>query len=89
MMSASIPPPPKNLLARHRVLAPTAAVHVSPICLGGLNFGNAYKDILGECNKDTAFQILDYFYDHGGNFIDTSVIQMLTLEVMSNADSTL
>lgn len=71
-MTAPIPPPPKNLLAHHRVLAPTAAVHVSPICLGGLNFGNAYKDILGECNKDTAFQILDYFYDQGGNFIDTA-----------------
>ena len=88
-MTAPIPPPPKNLLARHRVLAPTAAVHVSPICLGGLNFGNAYKDILGECNKDTAFQILDYFYDQGGNFIDTSVAQMLLPEIMSNANSTL
>ena len=88
-MTAPTPPPPKNLLARHRVLAPTAAVHVSPICLGGWNFGNAWKDVLGECNKDTAFQILDYFYDHGGNFIDTLVTQLLTREIITNADSTL
>ena len=88
-MTAPVPPPTKKVLARHRVLAPTAAVHVSPICLGGLNFGNAYKDILGECSKDTAFQILDYFYDQGGNFIDTSVTHLLTPEIMSNADSTL
>ena len=88
-MTALIPPPPKSLLARHRVLAPTAAVHVSPICLGGWNFGNASKEILGECNKDTAFQILDYFYDQGGNFIDTSVTQLSTREIIISADSTL
>ncbi len=28
---------------------------------------------MGECSKETAFEILDYFYDQGGNFIDTSV----------------
>ncbi|KAK9427158.1 Aldo/keto reductase [Lipomyces doorenjongii] len=26
----------------------------------------------GECTKETAFEILDYFYNHGGNFIDTA-----------------
>lgn len=64
-------PPPKSLLGRHRLLAPTASVYVSPICLGGLNFGEAWKDILGTCSKETAFEILDYFYEQGGNFIDT------------------
>ena len=73
MMAVPPPPPPKGFLGRHRVLAPTAAVHVSPICLGAMNFGNAWKNALGECSKETAFEILDYFYDHGGNFIDTSV----------------
>ena len=28
---------------------------------------------MGECSKETAFEMLDYFYDQGGNFIDTSV----------------
>jgi hypothetical protein len=58
-------------LRRHRLLAPTAAVLVSPICLGGMNFGDAWKAKLGECDKETTFEILDYFYQMGGNFIDT------------------
>lgn len=28
---------------------------------------------MGECNKETSFEILDYFYDMGGNFVDTYV----------------
>ena len=27
---------------------------------------------MGACSKETAFQILDYFYANGGNFIDTA-----------------
>lgn len=64
--------PLDTLLARHRQLAPTASVRVSPLCLGAMNFGEAYKAGMGECTKDTAFEILDYFYSQGGNFIDTS-----------------
>ncbi|KAF1994693.1 norsolorinic acid reductase, partial [Amniculicola lignicola CBS 123094] len=64
---------PKSVLGRHRILSPTAGVKVSPICLGAMNFGDAWKDILGECSKETAFSILDYFYEQGGNFIDTAV----------------
>ncbi|KAL8871231.1 MAG: hypothetical protein Q9174_002899 [Haloplaca sp. 1 TL-2023] len=37
-----------------------------------MNFGNAWKDFMGECSKNTAFEMLDYFYDQGGNFIDTA-----------------
>jgi len=64
---------PVSLLGRHRVLSPTAAVRVSPLCLGGMNFGEAWKATLGECTKETAFAMLDYFYEQGGNFIDTAV----------------
>ena len=77
-MSVPLPPPPKSLLGRYRVLAPTAAVHVSPICLGALNFGNAMKGIFGECSKESAFEILDFFYEQGGNFIDTFVPRYAT-----------
>jgi len=35
-------PPPKGPLARYRLLSPTAAVRVSPICLGAMNFGDAW-----------------------------------------------
>lgn len=27
---------------------------------------------MGECDKETTFRILDYFFDNGGNFIDTA-----------------
>jgi hypothetical protein len=29
------------------------------------------KERLGECNKETAFKILDTYYENEGNFIDT------------------
>ncbi|KAL8827539.1 MAG: hypothetical protein Q9170_006981 [Blastenia crenularia] len=62
----------KSPLGRHRVLAPSAGVKVSPLCLGAMNFGNAWKDFMGECSKETAWEMLDYFYEMGGNFIDTA-----------------
>ncbi|KAL3472719.1 NADP-dependent oxidoreductase domain-containing protein [Aspergillus californicus] len=66
-------PPQKSLLDRHRVLSPSASVRVSPLCLGGMNFGDAWKNSFGECTKATAFEILDYFFSKGGNFIDTAI----------------
>ncbi|PGH18388.1 hypothetical protein AJ79_00455 [Helicocarpus griseus UAMH5409] len=60
------------LLSRYRQLAPTAAVRVSPLCLGSMTFGTAAKERYGECSKETAFEILDYYYGQGGNFIDTA-----------------
>lgn len=71
-MAFPLPPKPKSHLGYHRVLAPTAGVRVSPLCLGAMNFGDAWSGFLGECNKETAFEMLDYFFDNGGNFIDTS-----------------
>ncbi|KIX09818.1 uncharacterized protein Z518_00899 [Rhinocladiella mackenziei CBS 650.93] len=71
-MSTPAAPLPKSVLGRHRLLSLTAGVHVSPLCLGGMNFGNAWTKVMGECSKETAFEILDYFYEMGGNFIDTA-----------------
>lgn len=65
-------PPPKSLLARYRLLSPTASVRVSPLCLGAMNFGNQWKEYMGACDQPTTEGILDYFYSQGGNFIDTS-----------------
>lgn len=28
---------------------------------------------MGECTKETAFEMMDFFVDQGGNFIDTYV----------------
>ncbi|KAH7384738.1 NADP-dependent oxidoreductase domain-containing protein [Cadophora sp. MPI-SDFR-AT-0126] len=63
---------PKSVLGYHRIMSPTAGVRVSPLCLGAMNFGDAWKQSMGECNKDTTFEILDYFFEQGGNFIDTA-----------------
>ncbi|KAH8889169.1 Aldo/keto reductase [Thozetella sp. PMI_491] len=72
-MSFFTPPPkPKTPLAYHRVLSPTAAVKVSPICLGGISIGNEWSELFGE--SEDAFALLDEFYGLGGNFIDTSNI---------------
>lgn len=35
-------PEPPSQLGIHRVLAPTAGVKVSPLCLGTMNFGTAW-----------------------------------------------
>ncbi|KAL8845379.1 MAG: hypothetical protein Q9176_000015 [Flavoplaca citrina] len=65
-------PKPNSLLGYHRILSPTAGVRVSPLCLGAMNFGDAWKQFMGECSKETVFSILDYFHSSGGNFVDTS-----------------
>ncbi|EHA18436.1 hypothetical protein ASPNIDRAFT_207776 [Aspergillus niger ATCC 1015] len=65
-------PKPASRLGYHRVLAPSAGVKVSPLCLGAMNFGDSWKDFMGECNKEQTFALLDEFYRLGGNFIDTA-----------------
>ncbi|PVI03590.1 aryl-alcohol dehydrogenase-like protein [Periconia macrospinosa] len=66
------PQTPKSLLDFHSILSPTAGVRVSPLCLGAMNFGDAWEDGMGKCDKDMTFEILDFFWEKGGNFIDTS-----------------
>jgi hypothetical protein len=29
------------------------------------------KPFMGECNKENSFKVLDFFWENGGNFIDT------------------
>lgn len=65
-------PPAKSPLARHRQLAPSASVRVSPLCLGTMGFGESMKGRMGETTKETAFEILDAFVAAGGNFLDTA-----------------
>ncbi|KAF5625230.1 alcohol dehydrogenase [Fusarium sp. NRRL 52700] len=71
-MALPFAPPPKSPLGRYRLLSPTASVWVSPICLGTMNFGNAWKEWMGECDQSTSESILDFFYEQGGNFIDSA-----------------
>ena len=70
--------PPKSQLAavsplgRYRQLAPIANVKVSPLCLGTMTFGEKQHSDYGEITKATVMDILDRFYDQGGNFIDSA-----------------
>ncbi|CZS89172.1 probable IN2-2 protein [Rhynchosporium agropyri] len=71
-MAFAAPPAPKTALGYYRMLSPTASVRVSPLCLGAMNFGNSWKDFMGECDQKSTEEILDFFYESGGNFIDTA-----------------
>lgn len=73
-------PPSKRPIGAYRLLAPTAAVRVSQLCLGCMNFGDQWEDALGKCDQKTTEAILDYFYDAGGNFIDTANNYQVSLE---------
>lgn len=65
-------PPAHSPLARYRYLSPSSGVRVSPLCLGSMNFGDKWVPLMGECDQATTESVLDFFYEQGGNFIDTS-----------------
>ncbi|TVY39617.1 Norsolorinic acid reductase A [Lachnellula occidentalis] len=65
-------PQPRTALGRYRMLSPTASVRVSPLCLGAMNFGDAWSSYMGPCDQKTTESMLDFFYESGGNFIDTA-----------------
>ncbi|THU90336.1 Aldo/keto reductase [Dendrothele bispora CBS 962.96] len=64
-------PQPTNL-GLYRVLSPKAGIRVSPFCLGAMTFGNKWNNIMGSISKEASMEILDSFFDMGGNFIDTA-----------------
>lgn len=63
------PPEPATALGRHRVLSPTCGLRVSPLALGAMSVGSAWKDFMGSMDKKSSFELLDAFYEAGGNFI--------------------
>ncbi|KEF51915.1 aryl-alcohol dehydrogenase AAD14 [Exophiala aquamarina CBS 119918] len=65
-------PEPTTELGRYRILSSTAGVRVSPLCLGAMSIGDAWSEFMGSMNKESSFQLLDAFYEAGGNFIDTA-----------------
>ncbi|TFK53334.1 aryl-alcohol dehydrogenase [Heliocybe sulcata] len=67
------PPPPPTKLGRYRQLAPRAAIHVSPLQLGGMSIGDKWAKLgFGSMDKESSFTLLDAFFEAGGNFIDTA-----------------
>ncbi|ROT39418.1 aldo/keto reductase [Sodiomyces alkalinus F11] len=65
-------PTPRSPLGRYRLLSPTSSVGVSPLCLGTMHFGDSWKGVMECCDQRTAEDVLDFFFEQGGNFIDTS-----------------
>lgn len=64
-------PPPVSELGRYRTLAPRCSLRVSPLCIGGMSFGDSeWSGLLGKVSKDGVFELLDYYRSKGGNFID-------------------
>ncbi|KZT57221.1 Aldo/keto reductase [Calocera cornea HHB12733] len=66
-------PAGKTPLGEYRLLSPSAGVRVSPLALGGMSLGNAWTGYMGSgMTKEQAFELLDAYYNAGGNFIDTA-----------------
>ncbi|KAI9281735.1 putative aryl-alcohol dehydrogenase Aad14 [Umbelopsis sp. AD052] len=65
-------PEPSTELGRFRILSSTAGIRVSPLQLGAMSIGDAWTGVLGSMDKETAFKLLDAYFDAGGNFIDTA-----------------
>ncbi|QLQ78661.1 hypothetical protein HG537_0A09090 [Torulaspora globosa] len=65
-------PEPPTELGRLNLLSKTAAIKVSPLALGGGSIGNAWSQALGSLTKERSFELLDAYYEAGGNFIDTA-----------------
>lgn len=70
-------PHPSTELGVYRLLGPRAAVLVSPLQLGGMNFGDAWAAIAGYTTKDDIFNLLDAYVEAGGNWLDTFVTPAL------------
>lgn len=63
----------KSELAEYRLLAPSAGVRVSPICLGAMSIGDQWTGFMGTpMGYEKSEKFLDTFYELGGNFIDTA-----------------
>lgn len=70
-MFTAAPEPPTEL-GRLKVLSKTAGIKVSPIVFGAMSIGEAWSELLGSMNKERSFELLDAYYESGGNFIDTA-----------------
>ncbi|KAF8996051.1 NADP-dependent oxidoreductase domain-containing protein [Cyathus striatus] len=67
------PPPLPSALGCYRLLSPNAGVHVSPLQFGAFCIGDEWEAIgLGGLSKEKSFELMDAYFELGGNFIDTA-----------------
>ena len=59
---AAAPQPPTEL-GRYRILSSTAGIRVSPLQLGAMSIGEAWKEFMGSMDKESSFKLLDAFYE--------------------------
>jgi len=65
-------PQPDTEMRRYRLLSPSAGVRVSPICLGAMSLGDQWTGLMAnKLDQKESEEYLDYYYNAGGNFIDT------------------
>ncbi|PBK87992.1 Aldo/keto reductase [Armillaria gallica] len=66
---------PPTKLGIYRVLSSRTGVRVSPLVLGAMNVGDKWE-VFGmrwmNKPKESSFELLDAYFDMGGNFIDTA-----------------
>lgn len=65
-------PEPATELGRYRILSSTAGVRVSPLQLGAMSIGEAWKEFMGSMDKEQSFKLLDAYFEAGGNAIDSA-----------------
>ncbi|KAL6399655.1 aryl-alcohol dehydrogenase AAD14 [Ilyonectria robusta] len=63
---------PKTELGHYRILSSNAGVRVSPLALGAMSLGTAWSAFLGSVDEEKSFEVLDYYVDAGGNYVDTA-----------------
>ncbi|KAK0231787.1 NADP-dependent oxidoreductase domain-containing protein [Armillaria nabsnona] len=64
---------PPTKLGVYRVLSSRAGVRVSPLSLGAMSIGDKWAAHgMGSMDKESSFELLDAYFDMGGNFIDTA-----------------
>jgi len=73
-------PEPKTELGRLRILGKHAGIRVSPLALGAMSIGEAWKGFMGTMDKEQSFKLLDEFVDAGGNFVSNLLLKYAILE---------
>lgn len=56
-------PEPATELGRYRILSSTAGVRVSPLQLGAMSIGEAWKEFMGSMDKEQSFKLLDAYFE--------------------------
>ena len=56
-------PQPATELGRYRILSSTAGVRVSPLQLGAMSIGEAWKSFMGSMDKEQSFKLLDAYFE--------------------------